>query len=442
MLRLIFFIIVIAALSIATAWVGENEGTITIRWLGYEIQTTMMLILSALLAFIIVTILFVELILYLINIPNKYRRYLEQHRQKEVLKTLTTGFAALISHDQKAANKSAKHALKLLSNKEGSELADLLAASVAQMGGDEDKAQEHYSNLLENKTTKLVGLQGLIESQLQNKNTSKAIDLARQAVIVQPDNAQAAEKLLSLYKKSGKWADIQLLLNNYSRRKWNKIHGKDSEYDAEIALAIFMRALKAKEQNDLNAEELIKQAYKHNMEFIPAIMLMVSYAQEHDEISQAANVCKKAWEKIPHEQIAELYLSLYPQLNEEKRIKLIRKLIAKNKNHPLSYYILAREYFEQGDFTTAKEYTQKALVAGETKTLAGLMLKIIEKDYTSLPEEKDKWRDILRNTSYDPAWFCDKCLYIVGKSWQVECPNCHEIGYVTWSDSAKIHQAE
>ena len=63
MIRVAVFLIIVALIAFGTAWLADRPGKIEITWLGYQIETSIMVAVSALLALVAFSILLWSLLL-------------------------------------------------------------------------------------------------------------------------------------------------------------------------------------------------------------------------------------------------------------------------------------------------------------------------------------------------------------------------------------------
>ncbi len=54
MIRVVFFLIVLAALALGAAWVADRPGDIVVTWLGYHIETSVTVAALALIVVVLV----------------------------------------------------------------------------------------------------------------------------------------------------------------------------------------------------------------------------------------------------------------------------------------------------------------------------------------------------------------------------------------------------
>jgi hypothetical protein len=65
MIRLILFLVVIAALAFAAAWVADDPGNVTLDWRGYVVETSVAVLIGAVLAVAVAVTLLVMLLRWL-----------------------------------------------------------------------------------------------------------------------------------------------------------------------------------------------------------------------------------------------------------------------------------------------------------------------------------------------------------------------------------------
>jgi hypothetical protein len=166
MLRILGFLITAALLALGIAWFADRPGAVSITWLGYQIETSILVTLFAvalLAAFIIAVWSIYRAIL---RSPDQVSIFFRHRRAARGYLAITRGLIAIGAGDHREARRSADEAARLSS---GDPLVLLLTAQSAQMEGDRVAAERAFRDMVRREDTKLLGLRGLyVEAQRRN----------------------------------------------------------------------------------------------------------------------------------------------------------------------------------------------------------------------------------------------------------------------------------
>ena len=109
----LFFLACLIGLSV---WLTDNPGSVTIYWLGYEIQTYFGVLLVSVLGLLISILLLARMVRVICKSPREFFNARKRRRETEGYKALTFGMAAVAAGDKDEATKFSKQADKLLGN--------------------------------------------------------------------------------------------------------------------------------------------------------------------------------------------------------------------------------------------------------------------------------------------------------------------------------------
>ena len=159
MFKILFFFLFLACLIGLSVWLTDNPGSVTIYWLGYEIQTYFGVLLVSVLGLLIFILLLARIVRVICKSPKEFFNARKRRRETEGYKALTFGMAAVAAGDKDEATKFSKQADKLLGNPR---ITRLLSAQTAALNGDGEAASRYFNTLSNDKETRFVGLVGLI----------------------------------------------------------------------------------------------------------------------------------------------------------------------------------------------------------------------------------------------------------------------------------------
>jgi HemY protein len=194
-MRAILAFVVIVALTAAAVLFTENPGDVEILWQGWQIKTSVgVLVAAAALAALAVTLV-VRLVSLTVGTPGAFLRRRRERRRRAGYQALTRGMVAVAAGDPQEAQRYARRAEVLLAEPP---LTLLLSAQAAQIGGDEQAAKNFFTAMLDRPETELLGLRGLFNQALRGGDREAARHLARRAAELRPNTAWAALSLFDL----------------------------------------------------------------------------------------------------------------------------------------------------------------------------------------------------------------------------------------------------
>jgi HemY protein len=159
MIRLLIVLICLALVSLGFSWVADRPGTIVIDWLGYTVETNIMIAIVAIIIAIIVVMLMWNLLMAIVHTPQAIRGFFSARKRDKGYAALSRGMIAVGAGDVSLAKRSAKTADKLLRQEP---LTLLLKAQAAQLSGNHQECHKALERLTENPQTKTAGFTRLV----------------------------------------------------------------------------------------------------------------------------------------------------------------------------------------------------------------------------------------------------------------------------------------
>ncbi len=203
MIRVVLFLISVAIIAAGFVWVADRPGDVAITWLGYHIETSLMVAALAVAALVLVCMFVWSIVRGILRTPEQVSVFFRHRRAMKGYLAISRGLIAIGAGDLRIARKSADEAARL---SPGEPLALLLAAQSAQLSGDRTAAEQAFRAMSTRDDTKLLGLRGLyIEAQRRNDGEA-ARAVATEAAKAQPSLAWAGQALLDDHCATGDWS--------------------------------------------------------------------------------------------------------------------------------------------------------------------------------------------------------------------------------------------
>src|SRR6185369_9051038 len=200
MIRVLIFILCVVAAALGLAWLAERPGTITVEWLGYQIETSAMVGALAIVGIVVLLMVLWGLLRYLYTRPAAIAGYARERRKRQGYDALSRGLLAIGVGDRTLAQRYAGIATRNLPREP---LTGLLRAQAAQLKGDKTAARRAFEAMLDDPETHLLGVRGLFLEAKRSNDNAAAQALAEQAVSRDPKLAWSVNALFDLRARAG-----------------------------------------------------------------------------------------------------------------------------------------------------------------------------------------------------------------------------------------------
>ncbi|MGZ8330146.1 MAG: heme biosynthesis HemY N-terminal domain-containing protein, partial [Rhodoplanes sp.] len=102
MIRVLLFFIGVAALALGAVWLADRPGDIAITWLGYRIETSVMMGAAALALLIAATILVWSILNGIVRAPKIFSAFRSNRRTNRGYRAISRGIIAIGAGDAPA----------------------------------------------------------------------------------------------------------------------------------------------------------------------------------------------------------------------------------------------------------------------------------------------------------------------------------------------------
>ena len=203
MIRVVLFLLSVAVLAAGFVWVADRPGDVAITWMGYRIETSVMVAALAVAALVLVLMLLWAIVRGILRSPEQVSLFFRHRRAMKGYLAISRGLIAIGAGDLRIARKSADEAARL---SPGDPLALLLTAQSAQMAGDRGGAERAFRDMTKRDDTKLLGLRGLYIEAQRRDDAQAARLVAEEAAKAQPSPAWAGQAVLDYRCAAADWA--------------------------------------------------------------------------------------------------------------------------------------------------------------------------------------------------------------------------------------------
>ena len=200
MIRVLIFTLCVVAAAAGLAWLADRPGTVTVQWLGYQLETSAFVGTVAIGVVVVLLILIWALVRYLFTRPAAIAAHIQERRRQQGYDALSRGLLAIGVGDRTLAQRYAGIAGRNLPREP---LTALLRAQAAQLKGDKAAARRAFETMLDRPETELLGLRGLFLEARRSDDNEAARALAEQAVTRDPKLAWGVNALLDMQARAG-----------------------------------------------------------------------------------------------------------------------------------------------------------------------------------------------------------------------------------------------
>jgi HemY protein len=422
MIRILAFFAVLAAIAFGLAWLADRPGDIVLIWQGYRIETSLLVGLGVVLLSAIVIAIVWTILRFIFRIPSLMALARKARRRNKGYAALSRGILAAGAGDVRLARKSANEANRHLPEEP---LSLLLRAQAAQLSQDRAAAEAAFNEMMTRPETRLVGLRGLHIEARRRGDHEAAHHYASQAQRVAPLP----------------WAGTAVLEHQASRADWEdalatvdsnlKAHAIDAQ-TAERQRAVLETAIALERQatDPAGALALARRALKRRPDLIPAVALASRLFARRGDIRKASAIVERAWQHMPHPDLAAAYLDVRPGDASADRLQRARRLFRLKEDSAEGRIALARAALAARDFKTARDAMAPLVAPGErpTSRMCLLMAEIEEAQHgdTGIVRE---WLARGSRAPRDAAWVADG---IISSQWAPISPVSGKLDAFEW----------
>lgn len=436
LIKIVIFVALVAALTLGAGFLIESNGTglaeaqVILGGTEYTL-TPLMLVLLGIAFFVAVVVIYklagflLALLKFINGDETAISRYFDRNRERKGFQALSEGLMALASGEGRLAMAKAAKADRYLNKPE---LTDLVTAQAAEMVGDSRKAEEVYKRLLQNDTTRFVGVRGLMKQKLAKGDTDTALKLAERAFAIKPKHEEVQDTLLRLQAENADWEGARTTLAAKLK------HGalpRDVFRRRDAVLALSEARDISDEEQSAKAAEAAINANKSSPDLIPAAAMAAKAFVADGRKRNAVRVIKKAWEVQPHPDLAAAFAAIEPDETPAQRVKRFDPLLRMKPDHRETKLLKAELNLAAEDFPEARR-AMGTLAEEEPDARVLAIMAAISRGEGASEEVVRGWLARALTAPRGPQWVCDKCR-AVHAEWAPLCSNCSSFDTLSWT---------
>ncbi|HVY59658.1 MAG TPA: heme biosynthesis HemY N-terminal domain-containing protein [Xanthobacteraceae bacterium] len=420
MIRVVVFFVIVGLVALGAAWFADRPGDVTINWLGYHIETSVGVLIAAIAAVVLITLLVWSTVRAIFRAPDVVSVLMRNRRTARAHAAITHGLIAIGAGDPGAARRYAHEAKRFAP---ADPLALLLGAQTAQLAGDRATAEETFRAMAARDDTKLLGLHGLFVEAQRRQDPVSARLFAEEAARTAPALAWAGQAVLEFRCADGDWTGaLEALESNLH----SGLVAKET-YRRQRAVLLTAQALALEETDRAAAQPLAYEAVRLAPDLVPAAALAGRFLGEAGELRRASRILEAAWRANPHPDLATTYTYLRVGDSARDRLSRVEILVRLMPGHPEGALAFARAAIDAREFALARN-ALAPLLAAPTKRVAMRMAEIEELEHGDTGRARE-WMARAVHAAPDPAWTADG---LVSDRWMPVSPVSGRLDAFQW----------
>ena len=426
------FVVVVAVLVAVAVWLAGQPGSVTLRWRGYQVDTSFAFLCAAVAAVAVAAALAYRLWLALSRAPGRLTGAWRERRRRQGYQALTKGMVAVAAGDGAEARRQVKRASVLLNDPP---LTMLLSAQAAQLAGDDRAAGQFFEAMHGHPEMEFLGVRGLLNQALNEGDTERALSLARRAYLLRPKSDWVAGVLFELQVKTGQWMDARVTTDEALR---NKLIAPEGGRRRRAVLACHMSMESAAGGDTDTALGHARDAHALDPRFLPASLSLARRLLESGRRRRASAVIEETWGATPHPDLVGMYWQALGVEDALERVKAAERLAGRNPDHAESHLAIAGAALAAELWGEARQHLERATAADPTSRVCRMMAELEEAEAADAHAART-W--LVRAATADPdsAWVCDSCGNAVTE-WTAVCVNCGRFGSLSWRTPPRVRR--
>ena len=429
-INIIIFISIVSVFSFAVTQFTKTNDEFQIILSNIEITfSPIAVIIAAVVGLIVIWLVFkicnflIATYRFLNGDETAISRYFDRSREKKGFQALSDGMIALALGENRTATIKAYRANKLLGKPE---VTNLLSAQAAEQSGDRKEALRFYKALINQEKTKFVGILGIMKQKLEDGDKESALELAHQAKSIKPKDNTVLTTLFELQVEKNNWTGAQKTLNT-------KYKSGLLPKDIFIRRNAILNLATAKEDSGENSITAAINANKASPELIPAAVLTASIHMKNRKKRLATNILRKAWDKLPHPDLAAAFANLEPSESANERFNRFKPWIKVHKDTPEVIMLEAELALAAENYTGARKIMGELAETSPTARSLTIMAAV-ERGTGAAEAVVRGWLAKALGAKYGPMWTCTKCNNIY-KEWLPICEQCKAFDTLEWMET-------
>lgn len=420
MFKLLWRLCLLVLLALGFAWLADRPGSVTIRWLGREIEMSVVVA-------VVVALLALAAVLFLWNVvrrlwrsPTAAREFWRFRKQRKGYEALSKGIIAAGAGDALAA---AKHAATAGNALPEEPLVNVLAAQAAQLNGDKQDVRRVFEEMAKSPSTEVFGLRGLFTEARNSGDLVAALNHAERALTLNPRLPWASTAVLQVQTARKSWEAAAITLDQQGR---NGLLPKDTAAKKRAAM-LTAEAIGLESKDPARAMDLASKALDLDGALVPAAAIVARSHIASGSTRRAMKILRNAWSLSPHPELAELIKRADEAGNAEAGFERVRDTVGAAGDNIEHAVALAQSAIAARRFDVAREALSTYVDDQPQARVCALMAQIEDAS-----DDKGGVKDWLARALHaprDPMWVSDG---VANTRWVAVSPVTGEIVPCDW----------
>ncbi len=432
-IKAIFFFSIAIALAVAFNFVKDTDGTLTIDFLKREYQLSLISFFALILALLFLAFMINIALMFLLSLigflrgdDTALKRFFERRSERKGQRFLISAYTASFEGDHERALSEIKRSMKYLKSRS---LPNILSLSSYEANGNLSKQEEIFQELIKDKTTRSMGLFGLIKMKLSEGNTSLALKLTDRLIKLKPQNLSFNKTFFNLQLTEEDW-DGALT----SFKKINKIKRIDKEtYSKGESILLFQKAKELRSEGKTqDALKISRQALKKFAALVPNSIFLSELELLEGQKKRAEAVLLSAWKAIPHPDIAKKFAEIENNESVDARIERFKKILNFKKTDVETKTLKAELNILSENFPEARRAISDLIETDKANAKVYTLMAAIEKGVGSSDAVVKGWLARAVTARRSKRWICSNCDS--QSEWEPVCKKCGEFSSLEWRE--------
>lgn len=402
MLRALWWMIQFVTVVGAAIWLFRNPGTVTAHWNGYDVETSVGVAFILIVSLVVVVGTFTRTVGFLITLPQRWTAMSLKKRRERGYRAMTIGLSAVAAGDAKMATYQSYRMRRFIPDESG--LPWLLEAQAARLRGDDATSQNYFEKLLKEKDTAFLGVRGLLQKAIDAADNARALDLARQAMVMHPEQAWIVRTVFGLEIAQHAWAAA---LDTLRRAERAGAFDADALRGYRVAIALQQAEELQRGGYPQEALKKLRAAQRLDPGFAPAAMRLARALIDMHKRRAAVAVIERAWRIKTHPDLVPVWESLTPTNKPNDmavRLRWFERLVALNPGDVESQIAAAQAAIGDGLWGEAWQYLSAAETLRPCARLYRLWAQMEEE--TGHKESARRYWEKAADAPGDKVWIC------------------------------------
>ncbi|MBR1778429.1 MAG: hypothetical protein IJ752_07615 [Alphaproteobacteria bacterium] len=434
MIRIIWNAFLLGVIALAAAWLSNNPGYVRLEWIGYSVQTSVAVIIGAVIiiyavfyAFLAKPLLLVsQKLSYWLGADKRAQKMARSKIDKEIDRytLLSKGLTALAAGDIAAAEKLSGVLEKSFADDETKII--VFKAQLAEAQNNAAEAMRLYNELSESPETYLLGMRGKIRLSRLTGNLAKALELSAELLAMKNPPQWVLSETFELQIHEKQWPQaIATLEKAHKQNLFDKLTAKRLKASVLLEQAV-------EETEEAEKEKLIREAYETDKTFVRAAVQTAEIDVRSGQIKKARHLLQKLWKISPSWAVYEVYLTLTAKETPLEAVKDVEELISANPQAAINDLIFADCSLRARLWGQAKTAVSKYLEQHPESKRALMMAEEIAA-YNQDAAAANEYRVRAEKAPVELPYFCEVCHTPFEKD-HTTCPACHTLGAIHLSE--------